>query len=253
MKMTSDLQERLARLSPAQRAALEARLKQAAPERKPEARVPRRPVGQLVPASFSQQQLWFFEQLHPGTPTYNVPEFWQLRGPLNPAALEQAFQSLFHRHEILRTVFRADNDQPVQVVRAPEPFQLALTDLQNLPLPERETQARRLAAAETATPFDLGTGPLFRAQLLRLAPDEHWLLLNAHHIVTDGWSCGLIQRELSDAYRAFVAGRVPELPELPVQFGDFAVWEAQWLQREVFPRQLEFWRQQLAGAPALLQ
>lgn len=252
MKLTGDLQERLARLSPAQRAVLEARLKQAAPERKAEEIIPRRLPGQPVPATFSQQQLWFFEQLHPGTPTYNVPEYWRLRGELNAAALERALQELVQRHEILRTVFVSENDQPLQVVREPQPFQLAIVDLQSVPAAEREARAQQLADAESATPFDLTTGPLFRAQLLRLGSEEHWLLLNGHHIVTDGWSSAVIQREISEAYGAFVAGRQPQLPVLPVQYGDFAAWEEQWLEREVFPQQLEYWRNQLAGAPALI-
>lgn len=253
MNLPADLQERLARLSPAQRALLEAKLRHGTPERVPQPVIPRRSIGQPVPLSFSQQQLWFFEQLRPGTPTYNVAEFWRLRGPLNVAALERALTELVHRHEILRTVFVAEGDQVWQVVSPPQPFKALLTGLESLPEETREAHARRLSQEEAATFFDLSTGPLFRARLLRLAEDHHWLLLNAHHAVTDGWSCGIIQRELSAAYEAFVAGRTLQLPELPIQYGDFTVWSAQWLEREVFPKQLDYWRRKLTGAPELMQ
>ncbi len=198
--------------------------------------------GRRALPSYSQQQLWIFEQLHPGTGTYNVPDFWRLRGVLNTQALESAVEEVVRRHEVLRTVFTTEGEQAVQRVREAGTLKVTVEDLSGVEVAQREGQARRLAEEEEAKPFDLSEGPLFRARLLRLGPEEHWLLLNAHHAITDGWSVGVMQREIGEWYRAKTAGEAAAVEELPLQYGDYAAWQQGWQEREVFPKQLEYWR-----------
>jgi len=206
-----------------------------------------------LPLSFAQQRLWFLDQLKPGNSTYNIPAAMRLRGPLNVAALEQSLNEIVRRHEALRTTFASVEGQPIQIISPPEPFTLSIADLRQLPETEREPEARRLATEEARRPFDLAQGPLLRTTLLRLGEEEHVLLLTMHHIVSDGWSMGILFRELSTLYEAFSAGKPSPLPELPIQYADFAVWQLQWLQGEVLEAQLAYWRKQLAGAPSMLE
>ncbi len=199
-----------------------------------------------LPVSFAQQRLWFLDQLEPDSPFYNNPVALRLHGTLDVAALEAALQALVQRHESLRTSFTSVAGTPVQVIAPAAPLSIPLTDLRHVAEDEREAEARRLAIAEARTPFNLATGPLLRAALLRLADDEHIALLTMHHIVSDGWSMGVLVREIAALY----AGQT--LPPLPVQYADYAVWQRDWLTSATLDGQLSYWRETLAGVPELL-
>ncbi|WP_279636870.1 non-ribosomal peptide synthetase [Corallococcus llansteffanensis] len=206
-----------------------------------------------LPLSFAQQRLWFIDQLEPGSATYNIPFALRVQGELDVPALEQAFRALLQRHEALRTTFVVRDAEPFQDLHPAADFHLSVVDLGARPGPERQAEARGLAAAEAVRPFDLARGPLLRASLIRLDSREHVLLLTMHHIVSDGWSMDVLVREVTGLYGAFVQGRSSPLSELPVQYADYAVWQRSWLQGEVLEAQLGYWKQQLSGAPALLE
>jgi amino acid adenylation domain-containing protein len=206
-----------------------------------------------LPLSFAQQRLWVIDLLEPGNPAYNVPFAASLSGELSPALLARIFAEIVRRHEALRTTFAIRADRPVQVISPEVRVELPVVDLAELPPAEREARARRLALEEARRPFDLRRGPLLRLALVRLAAREHVLLLNLHHIVSDGWSLGVLLRELEALHTAFSRGRRSPLPELPVQYADFAVWQRSWLQGEALATQLGFWKRRLAGAPHLLE
>ncbi|MCP4658927.1 MAG: non-ribosomal peptide synthetase, partial [bacterium] len=201
---------------------------------------------QELPLSFAQQRLWFLDQFEQASAAYNLPSPLRLSGAVNAARLEWIFNALVRRHEVLRTTFPAASGRPRQVIAPRLELPLPLVDLQNLAPERRQAEARRLAAEEALQPFDLRTGPLIRSTLLRLAGDDHVLLVTMHHIVSDGWSIGIFARELRALYASS-----PELPELPIQYGDFAYWQRQWLVGEVLEAELEYWREQLAGAAHL--
>jgi len=203
---------------------------------------------QHPPLSFAQQRLWFLDGLNPDSAFYNVPMAIRLHGELNVNALERSLNELLRRHESLRTSFSILNGEAVQVIAPEIQIDLQQTDLAHLADDEAEAEAQRLATADALQPFDLRRAPLLRALLLRLAPEHHILLLSLHHIVTDGWSTGVLYRELTTLYRAFNAGEEPRLPELPIQYADFAVWQRNWLKGEVLEAHLNYWREQLAGA-----
>ncbi|HEX2077189.1 MAG TPA: amino acid adenylation domain-containing protein, partial [Longimicrobium sp.] len=211
------------------------------------------PRDRPLPLSFAQQRLWFIDRLEPGSAAYNMPFPLRLRGVLDVRALEQALEELVRRHETLRTVFARVDGEPVQVIREPAPVALEVTDLRDLPEEEREGEALRVVAEEAAGPFDLEAGPLLRSCLLRLGDEEWVLLFTLHHIVSDGWSLGVLVREVCELYAAFREGREPALPELSVQYADFAAWQRVWLTGEVLERQLGWWREALSGAPPLLE
>jgi amino acid adenylation domain-containing protein len=206
-----------------------------------------------LPLSFAQARLWFLDQLEPGSAAYNMPYALRLRGALDAAALERSLEALAARHETLRTRFPGVDGEPAQVVDPAGPVFLARIDLSGLDADAREGEARRLAAAEAALPFDLAAGPLFRSTLLRLGPEEHVVLFTLHHVVSDGWSTGVLVREVSELYAAFVEGREPRLPALPVQYADYAAWQRAWLSGPVLEAQLGYWSERLAGAPELLE
>ena len=206
-----------------------------------------------LPLSFAQQRLWFIDQLEPGTSHYNLPAAVRLRGPLHLPALARCLTEIQRRHEVLRTHFGVADNQPVQVIAPPQPLALPLVDLCELPAAEREAEARRLAQEEAERPFDLGTGPLLRVTLLRLGEAEHICLLTLHHIVSDGWSVGVLIKEVAALYEAYARGDESPLAELGVQYADFAVWQREWLEGEVLEEQLAYWRAQLEGAPPVLE
>ncbi|MBW4575237.1 MAG: amino acid adenylation domain-containing protein [Aphanothece sp. CMT-3BRIN-NPC111] len=206
-----------------------------------------------LPLSFGQYRMWFLSQLEPDSPLYNVPAAVRLTGSLNVAALESSINEMIQRHEVLRTSFVTVEAQPIQVITPAVNFKLSVVDLQVLPDPERETEVQRLAAEEAVQPFDLACCPLLRVTLLRLNQAEYVLLLTMHHIVSDGWSMGVLIQELAALYEAFSSGKLSPLPELAIQYLDFAVWQRQWLQGEVLDTQLTYWKQHLSGAPALLE
>ncbi len=209
-----------------------------------------------LPLSFAQQRLWFLDQLVPNNPFYNVPAAFRLTGSLNLAALEQTFNEIVRRHEALRTTFVIVEGQPVQRIAPTLKLSLPVIDLRQLPQAERETQARQLITQEAQRPFNLSNDLLLRVTLLRLDEAEHILVLNMHHIVSDGWSVGVLIREIAALYTAFACGdakfRVSTtVPELAIQYADFAHWQRQWLQGEVLETQLAYWRQQLDGISIL--
>jgi amino acid adenylation domain-containing protein len=218
-----------------------------------ELRLPRRTETGPAPLSFAQQRLWFLEQLYPGTPLHNISRLLRLTGTLDLAVLQQALDAIVARHETLRTTIVTTNGTPLQVVAAGASAQIEITDLRGLADPEREAEARRLMSGETRRPFDLDRGPLFRAHVVRLGPEEHLLLLAMHHIVSDGWSLGVFSRELTAFYEAFATGVPAVLPELPIQYADYAVWQRDRLQGERLERELAYWRKQLRGAPPTLE
>ncbi|MEA2695723.1 MAG: hypothetical protein QOJ16_5110, partial [Acidobacteriota bacterium] len=209
-----------------------------------------RPVPRTAPPplSFSQERLWFLDQLEPGSAAYDIPVGLHLRGRLDRAALAAALSEIVRRHEALRTTFRAGAEGPVQVIAPDLELPVPVVDLGNF-----SAEARRLASEEARRPFDLTAGPLFRALLLRRGPEAHLLVVNLHHIVSDGWSMGVLVRELGESYGALAAGRAPVLPALPVQYADYAVWQRRWLAGEVLERQLAWWRERLAGAPEVVE
>jgi len=209
--------------------------------------------SEAMPLSFAQQRVWFLEQLKPGNAFYNMPAAVCLKGQLNVAALEQSLNQIMTRHEALRTNFVTVNGQPVQAIASTLTLTLPVVDLLQLPETEREIETQRLATEEAQQPFDLAAEPLVRTKLLQLSDAEHVLLLTMHHIVSDGWSIGVFLRELAALYEAFCNNVPLVLPELPIQYADFAVWQRQWLQGEVLESQLAYWKQQLDDAPALLE
>jgi amino acid adenylation domain-containing protein/non-ribosomal peptide synthase protein (TIGR01720 family) len=204
------------------------------------------------PLSFAQQRLWVLDQLLPGSTAYNITAAFAFAGPLSAAALARSFTEIVRRHETLRTVFSAVDGQPVQRIAPAAPVELPGIDLAALPAERREAEARRLAQAEAALSFDLAAGPLLRLRLLRLSERAQWVLFTCHHIVADGWSVWMLMREIAALYPALAQGAVPALPELPVQYLDFARWQREWLRGEALASQVAYWRQRLQGAePAL--
>jgi amino acid adenylation domain-containing protein len=219
----------------------------AAPSLRP---VPR--SGGPLPLSLSQERLWFLDRLTPGTAVYNIPGAFLLRGPLDAGLLERSFAAVVRRHESLRTRFVELGGVPAQVVDPPGPLPLPWVDLQALPAPVRGPEAERLLAEEAARPFDLERGPLLRTLLVRLAADEHVLGFNMHHVVSDGWSVGVLFRDLTVSYEALALGLPPALPDLPVQYADFAAWQRERLSGPELAAHLAYWRERLAGHPGAL-
>ncbi|HET7233763.1 MAG TPA: amino acid adenylation domain-containing protein [Longimicrobium sp.] len=210
------------------------------------------PRDGALPLSFSQQRLWFIDQLEPGSAAYNLPYALRLRGPVDADALERALAELARRHESLRTRFVTVDGQAAQVIDPAGPVQLARVDLSDRPADEREAALRTLVAEEALRPFDLAAGPLMRSTLVRLGDEDHALLFTLHHIISDGWSTAILVREVAELYGAFTEGRAPSLPDLPVQYADYAAWQRGWLRGEVLEAQVAYWRQRLAGAPPVL-
>ncbi|HLL45429.1 MAG TPA: condensation domain-containing protein, partial [Longimicrobiaceae bacterium] len=205
-----------------------------------------------LPLSFAQQRLWFIDRLEPGSTAYSVPLPLRLRGALDPRTLERAIGEVVRRHEALRTVFDETDGEPVQTVRPAGAPPLSVCDLSGLAEAAREAEAGRLVRDDARRPFDLRRGPLLRAGLLRLAADRHVLVLCMHHIVSDGWSTGVLFRELAALYPAFLAGEASPLAEPEVQYADYAAWQRSWPEGGLLERQLAWWRESLAGAPPVL-
>ena len=211
------------------------------------------PRDKDLPLSFAQQRLWFIDQLEPNSSAYNMPAAYRLTGQLNITALEQSLNEIIRRHEVLRMTFPAVNGQPSQAITPSITLTLPLTDLGEHPETQREVIAQQIATEEAQQPFNLAQEPLFRAKLLRLTEAESVLLLNMHHIVSDGWSFDIFFQELAALYTAFSTDKPSPLPELPIQYADFAHWQREWLQDEVIESQLSYWRQQLSGSLPILQ
>src|SRR4051812_11585639 len=238
-------------LSAKQRARLGALLEEQGLAVAAEQRIPRRPDLDAQPLSFAQRRLWFLDQLRPGTPAYNVPAALRVRGRLHPAALQRSLEEIVRRHEPLRTTFEAIDGEPRQRVHAGNAVPIGVTDLSHLPETDRLAHAAQLATTEAERPFDLSTGPLVRAALLRLGDDDHVLLVTMHHIVSDGWSLGVFTRELGALYEAFSSDAASPLPELSIQYTDFAHWQRQRLSGDLLDEQLSYWKQRLHGVQPL--
>ena len=210
------------------------------------------PRDQRLPLSFAQQRLWVLDQIEPNNPLYNIPWATRLTGVLNVEALESALNGIVERHEILRTTYGSEGGRPFQVIVPELKLRLPVIDLSELPTAEREKEARRLAQKEASTPFDLAKDPMTRNLLLKMGDEDHILVLNTHHIASDGWSTGILLRELAALYEAAVLAKPALLSELPIQYADYAVWQRNWLQGEVLEEQLAYWKHQLRGAPPVL-
>ncbi|MES2940788.1 MAG: amino acid adenylation domain-containing protein [Pseudomonadota bacterium] len=210
------------------------------------------PRGDALPLSFAQRRLWFLDQFEGASAAYNIAAALRLTGALDARALERALDEVMRRHEVLRTHFASGQGEPVQRIESEARLRLWGDDLSGLPVAERTARARQLAQEEGQAPFDLQTGPLLRARLVKLDVHEHMLLVTVHHIVSDGWSMGVLVREVAVLYAAFVKGEQSPLPELPIQYADYAHWQRQWLGGAVLEQQLGYWKERLQGAPALL-
>ncbi|HSP77791.1 MAG TPA: condensation domain-containing protein, partial [Myxococcaceae bacterium] len=205
-----------------------------------------------APLSFAQERMWFLEQWNPGTAAASMPVAVRLSGTVQLEALRSSLQELVGRHEVLRTTFLHEEGRPLQVIAASVQVPLSVVDLGDVPAGEREEEARRRMLAEARQPFDLSPGPLLRALLLKLDERTHVLFVNMHHIVSDGWSMGVLVRELAALYQAFTEGRPSPLPALPLQYADYADWQRQALQGEAMEAQLHWWRERL-DANAVLE
>ncbi|HEX2091424.1 MAG TPA: condensation domain-containing protein, partial [Longimicrobiaceae bacterium] len=245
--------DRLAQLSPERRLLLQKILQEKAAARQDPREIHPVPRDGALPLSFAQRRLWFLHQLDPGNGAATIFIGLRLRGRLVPGVLEASLAEVVRRHETLRTGFGVLDGEPVQVICPPEPVALSRVELGGLPTAAREGELRRLVDQEGVRPFDLRGGPLFRCTLVGVGAGEWGLLFAMHHIVSDGWSVGVLVREVSELYGALSEGRPSPLPELPVQYGDFAVWQRNFLSGETLQREVEWWRERLAGAPPTLE
>ncbi|GLV55543.1 hypothetical protein KDH_23870 [Dictyobacter sp. S3.2.2.5] len=246
--------KQLADLTPQQRALLFQRLKEKQKQQsgQEEAAIPARSTTEKTfPLSFAQQRLWFLDLFEPGSPLYNIPLAWRVEGRFSDAMLQSALDALAMRHETLRTTFLALEGEPRQVVAVQSTVSLTVNDLTALTGADRDSRISSLIEEEAHLPFNLTVGPLLRARLLRLAEQESILLLTMHHIISDGWSGGILQRELFQLLNASRDHLTPQLPELPIQYIDFALWQRQWLQGSRLDKLLAYWKQQLADLPVL--
>ena len=215
-----------------------------------QASIPSRDPAASVPLSFSQLQLWLIDQIHDGSAHYNMPAVLDLHGPLNYQALQQAFNLIIERHEVLRTTYvKSEDCQPLQIVHAALPLHIQQTDLSLCAAGEQQAELAVITANEAKTPFDLANDLMIRVHLIKRDTERHRLLVTMHHIASDGWSVGLLMTEFSAAYRAFCLSEQPELPALPIQYADYAVWECSKLDSPQFQTDLAYWRKQLQGIP----
>jgi amino acid adenylation domain-containing protein len=251
----SDVSERVAALSPEERSALVMRLrrKPSTAETTAAREIPRRSPGTDAPLSFAQQRLWFLNRLEPDNDSYNLTFSYYLDGRLNVAALEQGINEIIRRHESLRTTFTERDGALVQVVARSLVVTLPSIDLSSYSESERDRQVERIFEEGAAEPFNLEEGPLLRCLLLKLREDEHQILVIIHHIVVDGWSIDIFMRELLALYEAFSTGKPSPLPELPVQYADFAAWQRERLTGAVLEEQLAYWKEQLSGSLPMLE
>ncbi len=204
------------------------------------------------PASSAQRRLWFLDQLEPGTAAYNLPRAFRVIGPLDIEILRRALDTVVRRHASLRTVFDSVRGEPRQVVLSDSSLDLPLVDLTKIPGVDPDTEALRMVSEEGKKPFDLSEGPLLRSSVIRLGPERHIVLLVMHHIITDGWSISILFREVTSCYAEFARGKEPDLPELPIQYAEYAQWQHECMNGEALTRQIEHWKNKLAGAQSLI-
>jgi len=240
---------RIASLTPEQRTVLEREIKKEVSSAPP---IPRRSLTGPCALSFAQQRLWFLDQFAPGSSVYNLFTGIPLPGLLDKIALAQALNEIVRRHEVLRTAFAVVDLQPAQIIAPALTLNLNVVDLRHLPLPFREQEAQRFALSESQSGFDLSQSPLLRANLLQLSDDNHILLLTMHHIISDGWSLGLLFNELAVLYQAYATGNQSPLPELSIQYADYSEWQRQFLQGDVLDALLSSWKERLDGAPPVM-
>ncbi|MGA9118032.1 MAG: amino acid adenylation domain-containing protein, partial [Bacteroidota bacterium] len=207
----------------------------------------------VFPASFGQKRLWFLDQFEPGSPYYNIPAPFRVRGAFDLAVFQRTVNEILRRHESLRTTFIAMDGQPMQVISEVQPVSLPVVDLSQWEPEKREEEIITRARRDARTPFDLATGPLFRVTVLKAGPEDHVVLFTMHHIISDGWSIGILVREIGEIYGAFLRGLPSPLPDLPIQYADYAEWQREWFQGEVLDSQLLYWQSQVTGAPELLE
>lgn len=255
---TESLTKRIDGLSPEKRAALEKLLRAKGLKTATQPmKIRRREKSDFTPLSFGQQRLWVLHQLDPANPSYNMPDAVRLEGALQVAALKQTFEEIVRRHDVLRTTFRMTEDGPQQLVAPKQDIErfldFAIVDLSLMEQASREEEARRLARDEAVSPFDLSQGPTLRIRVVRLGQEDHLILFTMHHIATDLWSLNVFAREIMTLYDAFSNGLPSPLPELPVQYADFAAWQREWLQGETLAKQLSYWKEHLRDSPALLE
>jgi thioesterase domain-containing protein/non-ribosomal peptide synthetase component F len=205
----------------------------------------------VLPASLCQERFWGLDRLNPGNPTWSVPVRFRLQGNLDPTLIERAFNQIVKRHEVLRTTFTVVDGEPAQVIKPELGIQVPVIDLRHIPKPERDAEIDKVSLKEARWRFDLATGPLLRVTLLRVEENEHWMLVTPHHSIIDYQSIGLISNELGLFYEAYVRGVEPVLPELSIQYGDYAVWQREQAETPAVQKELSYWKDQLSGVPLL--
>jgi amino acid adenylation domain-containing protein len=257
MYTKDDLLKRRARLSETQRALLEKQMRGEADAQGAPAfvAIPKRPADAPTPLSFSQERLWFLQQLDPGNAAFNDHRLISINGPLSADLITRVIRELYRRHEVLRSSFRLVDGTPYQIVDQEMhlTYQVPLIDLSHLPQDEREAEARRQTLIEATTPFDLGRGPMLRLFLIRMEPEEHVLLLTMHHIIYDEWSNQMLSDEIKVLYHAFSQGKPSPLRELPIQYGDYAYWQREQLRGDVLQGHLDYWAGKLAAPLPVLE
>ncbi|QQE72804.1 amino acid adenylation domain-containing protein [Brevibacillus composti] len=240
-------------LSAAKQLLLEKRLKGKGKTSSPAPAIKRRENRELAAVSYPQERMWFVNQLQPESAAYNVPGALRLTGEVDVAALKKSIDEIIRRHDVLRTTFRAVDGRLVQIIEKEMQFDWRVDDLRHFPQEKREEERIRAEAEMACLSFALDQGPLIGMRLLRVADDEHILLLTVHHIIFDGWSIGIFVRELASLYRAYSKGEEASLPELVIQYGDYAEWQRNvWLEQTEMDKQLSYWREKLKGMPAAL-
>jgi amino acid adenylation domain-containing protein/non-ribosomal peptide synthase protein (TIGR01720 family) len=251
-KKLKDLNEHIEGLSPRKRALFELLMKEKQKAAAPRS-IPKRPPGSSAPLSFAQQRLWFLDQWKPGTTAYNVAVAYRVKGHLDISILEKSISEVSRRHESLRTTFVALGEQAVQQIAPPQSVALHRVNLRNVLQSDCESHALELITAAARQPFDLARGPLFGATIFELGTEDHILFFSMHHIISDGWSVGVMMRELMSIYHSSLKGEPSSLDELSVQYPDFAVWQREQLNDGVLRQQLNYWKEQLKEAPRILE
>jgi len=249
----SELEKRLANLSPEKRALLMQQLAKSAARDNAQHEIGRRARPERLPLSSAQQRLWILDRFDPGNSVYNVTLLLRMIGSLDVDVLSRALSEIVRRHETLRTVFVSDDDGPYQRILPIEPLPLARIDITDLPESERMRAAMALARDDAAASFDLVNGPILRAALVKIAHDDHLLMMSAHHIAVDGWSFGILAGELTELYAAYIAGKPSPLPELPIQYADYTLWQRDEMDGEGARNQLAYWKTQFETLPPVLE
>ena len=249
----NEINNRIAKLSPAKRKLLEQRLQQKVKDTNRQPTIPPRENPQSAPLSYAQERMWILDKLEPGNPAYNRPLNIRITGSLNLAALEKSINEIVRRHEIFRTSFPTVDGQPMQVIAPSLTVNLPIVELSHLSINEREKEIDRIAIEAAQQKFELSQLPVIKAKLLHLSETENILLLTMHHIIFDGWSVAVLLKELIAHYEAFVKVEESPLSPLPIQYADLAIWQRQRLQGEVLESQLAYWKQQLGGSLPVLE